>query len=386
IACGFNNTPLQNVLLSGATGIPSTNSGNVSEVSMDIEVVLAMATNLSRLYVFEAPLISSASVITMLNAMATSNQISQFSSSWSGGQSATADQIFQTMAAQGQSFFVASGDGDAYTYPVPWPNDNPYITSVGGTTLNMNTNGPTYISETVWNSGFLGTNNTWFGNGQSGWWGSGGGSTSTYDMPGWQQSVDFASLGGSTTKRNVPDVAMVANQGWIIWFNGLSGPAFGTSMAAPLWAGFTALVNQQAALSGNPPVGFLNPALYSIGKGRSYALVFHDITNGNNTWSGSTNQFYAVPGFDLCTGWGTPTAGLVSVLANFANSVWVDFTIPGPGSGTFDDPFNTLVAGVNAVGQGGTIMLKTPGTSPERLTITKPLKINTDGGSATIGQ
>ena len=80
----------------------------------------------------------------------------------------------------------------------------------------------------------------------------------------------------------------------------------GTSCAAPLWAAFTALVNQQAAAASQPPVGFLNPALYAIGKGANYTTCFHDITTGNNTWSGSPNLFFAVPGYDLCTGWGTP--------------------------------------------------------------------------------
>ena len=58
----------------------------------------------------------------------------------------------------------------------------------------------------------------------------------------------------------------------------------GTSCAAPLWAGFTALLNQQAALAGIPTVGFLNPAIYAIGKGPNYTADFHDITTGNNFW------------------------------------------------------------------------------------------------------
>ena len=80
----------------------------------------------------------------------------------------------------------------------------------------------------------------------------------------------------------------------------------GTSCAAPLWAGFTALVNQQAAAAGQATVGFLNPALYAIGKGASYTSNFHDITTGNNFSSSSPSKFSAVAGYDLCTGWGTP--------------------------------------------------------------------------------
>ena len=69
---------------------------------------------------------------------------------------------------------------------------------------------------------------------------------------------------------------------------------------------FTALVNQQAAQLGQPPVGFLNPAIYSLCRGTNYAAIFHDITSGNNTNSSSPTNFYAAPGYDLCTGWGTP--------------------------------------------------------------------------------
>src|ERR1035438_6542468 len=69
--------------------------------------------------------------------------------------------------------------------------------------------------------------------------------------------------------------------------------------------GLTALMNQQAAASGRPPVGFLNPALYALAAGTNYTNFFHDITSGNNIWKSSPNKFYAVAGYDLCTGLGT---------------------------------------------------------------------------------
>ncbi len=84
-----------------------------------------------------------------------------------------------------------------------------------------------------------------------------------------------------------------------------------------MWAGFAALVNQQAVAGGRPTVGFLNPALYAIGKGGAYASAFHDVTTGNNTSSSSPNLFYAASGYDLCTGWGTPAGtNLINLLAN----------------------------------------------------------------------
>ncbi len=95
---------------------------------------------------------------------------------------------------------------------------------------------------------------------------------------------------------------MAAQNIWVIYNNGDSTSAWGTSAAAPLWAGFTALVNETAAAD---RVGFLNPALYRAGN-KNYSAFFHDITTGNNTNMASTNLFHAVPGYDLCTGWGSP--------------------------------------------------------------------------------
>ena len=123
--------------------------------------------------------------------------------------------------------------------------------------------------------------------------------------------------GGSSTMRNIPDVALTADNIYVIAGDGTSYTGVGgTSCAAPLWAGFIALVNQQAVANGGTTAGFINPAIYAIGRASSYASAFHDITTGNNTWSGSASAYYAVPGYDLCTGWGTPAgAGLINVLA-----------------------------------------------------------------------
>ena len=90
--------------------------------------------------------------------------------------------------------------------------------------------------------------------------------------------------------RNVPDVAMMADTVlFFVFKNGTTGTVGGTSAAAPLWAGFTALVNQQAAAQGKPATGFINPAVYALGKGpySTYTTCFHDITTGNNFNSGS---------------------------------------------------------------------------------------------------
>jgi hypothetical protein len=76
------------------------------------------------------------------------------------------------------------------------------------------------------------------------------------------------------------------------------------------------LVNQQAAAVGNPPAGFINPAVYALGKGAGYTNCFHDLTTGNNYWNSSPANFSAVTGYDLCTGWGTPNGtNLINALA-----------------------------------------------------------------------
>ncbi len=121
---------------------------------------------------------------------------------------------------------------------------------------------------------------------------------------------------GSTTMRNLPDVALTADNVYVTFGGGQANVFGGTSCATPLWAAFTALVNQQAVMSGRPTVGFINPALDTICSGGTYTTCFHDITTGNNTSPSSPNKFYAVAGYDLCTGWGVPDGqSLINALA-----------------------------------------------------------------------
>ena len=130
----------------------------------------------------------------------------------------------------------------------------------------------------------------------------------------------------------------------------------GTSVAAPLWAGFTALVNQQAALSGNGPIGFLNPALYAIGAAAGYATNFHDITVGNNTNNSSPTNYFAVPGYDLCTGWGTPTgSNLINSLA--PPDPLVMLPVPGfASSGPAGGPFSVMMQSFILTNAGSSLL------------------------------
>jgi subtilase family serine protease len=382
---GLRHVPLQSVLLDSLTTTPSGDTLSVAEVSLDIEVAVAMAPGLTKIVLFEGNVWND-----ILNTMAGNSGFKQLSSSWSfGGPTSTSDQILQQMAVQGQSFLQASGDGDAWVGNVWWPGDDLYVTSVGGTTLTMNGSGASYSSETVWNSGSEGTGKGWCCNpdpNTNTYWGSGGGVSTSYSIPSWQSGVSMATNGGSTTRRNVPDVAMVGNQVWVIYMNGLSGSFEGTSIAAPLWASFIALANQQAASSGQAALGFLNPALYSIGSGSAYNSCFNDITTGNNTSTLSPSNYYAVTGYDLCSGWGTPNgASMINALMPFSGAVWVDFNYSGTQNGTYTFPYSTLAQGVSAVSASGNLWVRSAGTSHETPTLTKPMTIAAFRGLVTIG-
>jgi hypothetical protein len=300
---GLSSVPLTNVLLDGFNGSPG--SANI-EVALDIEVAIAMAPGLNRVIIYEAG--PNGFPNDILSRMASDNLARQISSSWtwSGGPSSTTDNLFQQLAAQGQSFFQASGDDDAYSSAIPQPADSAYITVVGGTTLSTSGPGGAWTSEKTWN---------WFNTG-TGTNGSSGGISTTVPIPTWQQTISMAGNQGSTIMRNIPDVALTADNIWITYDNGSSGGVGGTSCAAPLWAAYTALINQQALANGRQPVGFVNPSLYSIANGPGYASAFHDIATGNNTNKTSSTKFFAASGYDLCTGLGTPAgSALINALA-----------------------------------------------------------------------
>jgi subtilase family serine protease len=380
---GLSNVPLINVLITNFNGSPGQNN---DEVALDIDMAIAMAPGLAAVVVFEGPG-NSSDWIDILDTMSSSNQIKQFSSSWNyfatPDPDTNFDNIFQKMAAQGQSYFQAAGDGDAYiAVPVATPSDSPYVTSVGGTTLTMTNSGSNYVSEIVWNWGF--TPPGWSGISDENV-GSGGGISTVYSTPYWQQGMGTPANGGSATMRNIPDVALTGDNVFVYVDNGLNDYLGGTSVAAPLWAGFTALVNQQAAAAGQPTVGFLNPALYALGQGSNYANCFHDITTGSNAWPGSSNEINAVPGYDLCTGWGTPSgSNLINALCTRI-VVWVNFTNPNPGDGSFQNPYNTLAAATNAVPTGGTIYVTGSGSTSEKPKLTKRMTIRGVNSSSVIG-
>ena len=307
-----NRVPLSNVTVGSGTASSSQNE----EVALDIEMAIAMAPQLTQVIVYEEKSVNPSSI---LSRMASDNLAKQLSSSWSwsGGPSSGVDTQLKQMITQGQSFFQATGDSDAYTGSQPLDNtaqsvspvDSTNLTAVGGTTLSMNGSGASRSSETVWNYAPYG--GTYANEG------SGGGISAYYTLPAWQSGVSMASNQGSATWRNIPDVAMAGDSIYVAYGNGNNGGAAGTSCAAPLWAGLTALINQQAAAhSSASTVGFLNPALYNIGTNANYSACFYDITTGNDTGTNTAGLFNAVTGYDLASGWGTPNGtNLINALA-----------------------------------------------------------------------
>jgi uncharacterized repeat protein (TIGR01451 family) len=303
---GLSSVTLQNVPVDGGVSTPGSDSG---EVSLDIEMVVSMAPGLSKIIVYEAP--NPSPWVDLLSRMANDNLAKQLSCSWGGGSpDPTSEQVFRQMALQGQTFLDASGDSDAFTGLIDFPADSTNVTQVGATTLTTTGPGGGYVSETVWNWGLD----------QGSYVGSSGGVSTTFAIPPYQQGISMTANLGSTTMRNVPDVALTGDNVYVIYGNGSTGTFGGTSCAAPLWAGFMALVNQQAAMGGHAPLGFINPAIYAIGKSNpNYTSIFHDVTTGNNFSSSSPNKYPAVAGYDLCTGWGTPNGtNLINALAPLA--------------------------------------------------------------------
>jgi subtilase family serine protease len=303
---GMSSTvPINNVLVGGFSGActavssPTSSTCDDGEQVLDIVNAIGMAPGITQILFYEG-----SSNTEILNQMATDNVAKVLSSSWgwNPADAASDDPIFQEFAAQGQSFVSASGDdGEFNSSTYSFPAVDPYITQVGGTELTTTGPGGAWSAETAWPQ-------------------SGGGYVSGTAIPSWQQltGVINSSNLGSTTLRNSPDVAAEGNFDNPTVINGSCQTGYGgTSFAAPRWAGFLALVNQQSVANGKGTVGFINPALYNLGISASYSSAFHDITSGSNPpTAGDGSGFNAVPGYDLVTGWGSPAGvGLINQLA-----------------------------------------------------------------------
>jgi subtilase family serine protease len=294
-----NNVPIT-LLSTDGTSTSCVDSSRLrgcddTEQTLDMTQALGMAPGLSSLVMYIGSVDTA-----IIGAMVSHNPLPTTigcSWGWRPSDPTTLDPYFMRMASQGQNFFAASGDNSTWSIlNEAWPADDAYVVSVGGTDLITSSAAGPWLSETAWVD-------------------SGGGiSPDRIAIPAWQQipGVINSSNRGSTTLRNGPDVSANANFSFYVCADQKACTANsygGTSFAAPMWAGYIALVNQQLALQGQLPIGFINPTIYSQNVTSSYGANFHDIV------SGTSGRYSAVTGYDLVTGWGSPNAGLIGALA-----------------------------------------------------------------------
>jgi subtilase family serine protease len=294
-----NNVPITLLSTDGTSTACTDNSGggncDDTEQTLDMTQAIGMAPGLASMVVYVGSVDTA-----IISAMTTHNPLPTTigcSWGWTPADPSTLDPYFEKMAAQGQNFFAASGDSSTWSSKnEAWPADDANVVSVGGTDLTTASAAGPWKSETAWTD-------------------SGGGiSPDKIAIPSWQQlsGVINSSNKGSTTLRNGPDVSANANFSFYTCADQttcLANEYGGTSFAAPMWAGYIALVNQQLVANGKPTIGFLNPTVYSQNVTSSYAADFHDIS------SGTSGSYSAVAGYDLVTGWGSPNSGLISALS-----------------------------------------------------------------------
>jgi subtilase family serine protease len=294
-----NNVPVTLKSTDGTSTSCLESSGcDDTEQTLDMTQAIGMAPGLSSLVMYVG-----STDAAIFNAMATASPLNaQLSSSWtwSPADPSTDNPYFEEFAAQGQNLFQAAGDSGKWgTSSEIYPADDVYVTSVGGTDLTTSSAAGPWSSETAWVDG------------------GGGISPDKYAIPSWQTSAASSCSSCSKTYRNGPDVSANANFTFYVCADQTTCTANeygGTSFAAPMWAGYLALVNQQAVANGNKTVGFINPTLYSIGESSNYDSDFHDVTSGSNGYSATT-------GYDLATGWGSPNgSGLINALAGSSSS------------------------------------------------------------------
>jgi len=296
-----NTVPVTLLSTDGTSTSCVSPSCDDTEQTLDMTQALGMAPGLASMVVYVG-----GTDTAIISAMTTHNPLPTTigcSWGWTPADPSTLDPYFQQMSTQGQNFFAASGDSSTWSSSnEAWPADDAYVVSVGGTDLTTAGAAGPWQSETAWSN-------------------SGGGiSPDSIAIPSWQKlaGVINSSNRGSTTLRNGPDVSANANYTFYVCADQTTCTANsygGTSFAAPMWAGYIALVNQQLVANGQPTIGFINPTIYAQNVTSSYATDFHDIT------SGTSGSFSAVTGYDLVTGWGSPNGtGLINALAGGGSS------------------------------------------------------------------
>jgi subtilase family serine protease len=359
---GLPATDLVQIAPDGLTTFDPTDAnmlGWAEEISLDVEWAHAIAPG-ARIVLVLAKTNEDSDILSALK-YAVDNKLGNIISMSFGENESCVDpaavaayhDVFANATRQNMTLFASSADqgaalqtcdGKSWVRAASHPASDPLVTGVGGTELhaakyclssqgcdpNANPSFGTWLSEIAWNEGLpYGDFGDVFGYGTLA---SGGGFSVIFDEPPYQK----ATLPGGK-QRAVPDVAYnAAVEHGVLTLLTIPGiPAGyyrfgGTSAGAPQWAAIAAIANQRAG----HPLGFLNSAIYQIGKLKTtYPLAFHDITSGTNSslQFDSNNQpvdiagYSAGPGWDPVTGFGTPIAStLVGLLAKYVS----------PGDGT----------------------------------------------------
>jgi subtilase family serine protease len=328
-----------------ATGANAANA-DLGEFDLDSQTIIgASGGQVGKLIFYTDPDFSFASLVANFNTAVTANVAKIINVSIGGcelnaqnsGVTAAADQIFQVALAQGQTFSISTGDYGAYQCGprggASWPASSPYVVAVAGTTLKASTT--IWYGEIVWNSG------------NSAGFGATGGSPSIFEpKPAWQNEL----VPG--TKRGVADVSFDAdpNSGALIVINGGYQQWGGTSLSAPIFAGFWARV---IALKGNA-IGFAAPLLYQLP-----ATDFHDVVTGNN------RGFAAKVGYDFTSGRGSVIFDRAIQHIGVANPLTANFSANTAGriakfTDTSIDSAGTITAHSWSFGDGGTSALANP--------------------------
>jgi subtilase family serine protease len=315
-----------------------TNKGDV-EWDLDSQDIIAF-TGVKQYYFYVANSLNDADVQTDVAQVVSDNLLKAIDYSlyeceidaYKDGTMAAMDSSFKQAVAQGQTFFVSTGDEGAFecgggNLAAAWPSTSPYVTAVGGTELYTSPN-TSWQNETAWDNT---SENE----------GAGGGGYSFYELaPSWQQSIRAI-----YETRAVPDISFDASPdtGALITVDGQANQQIGgTSLAAPLATGMWAHVLQADGAS----LGFASPNIYKLAQSSqvNYDSAFHDVTSGNN------DGFSADFGWDLATGWGSiivnqfarEAAGFSSSspVVSFGTLPALQATTPIPGSSHVPGDFN----------------------------------------------
>jgi subtilase family serine protease len=272
------NVPVNGISVDG-TPVDCGNC-NDGEQTLDIDYAISMAPGLDQVQVYVAK-----KPEAIEEQMASDNTSKQLSTSWGWKENfAVEDPIYQEFAAQGQSWFTASGDDVTLAKSGPWPEEDANIIAVGGTDLVTTGPGGAWKSEAAWKDSA-----------------SGPSLDKAITIEPYQLPYITKQNNGSTTLRNVSDVSANANFDMIICAKAkCRGGWGGTSFSSPMWAGFAALANQQALSEGKPTIGFINPLFYPAYA--SNPKMTHDVIGGKS------GKYPAVQGYDLVGGLGSPNA------------------------------------------------------------------------------